>query len=43
VRERVEGERFIDTVGRIGVTPFKEHVYASPIKGGQLVGEDEYA
>ena len=43
VRDRVEGERFIDTVGRIGVTPFKEHVYATPIKGGQLVGEDEYA
>ena len=43
LRERFEGERFIDTVGRIGVTPFKEHVYATPIKGGQLVGEDEYA
>jgi sulfite reductase (NADPH) hemoprotein beta-component len=43
VRERIEGERFVDTVGRIGVTPFKEHVYATPIKGGALVGEDEYA
>ena len=43
VRDRVEGERFIDTVGRIGVTPFKEHVYATPSNGGQLVGEDEYA
>ena len=43
VRERIEGERFIDTVNRIGVAPFKEYVYASPIKGGQLVGEDEYA
>jgi sulfite reductase (NADPH) hemoprotein beta-component len=43
VRDRVAGERFIDTVRRIGVEPFKEHVYASPIKGGELVGEDEYA
>ncbi|OON63742.1 sulfite reductase [Massilia sp. KIM] len=43
VRERIEGERFVDTVGRIGITPFKEHVYATPIKGGALVGEDEYA
>ncbi|HCE07143.1 MAG TPA: sulfite reductase, partial [Oxalobacteraceae bacterium] len=43
VRDRFEGERFIDTVRRLGVEPFKEHVYASPIKGGALVGEDEYA
>lgn len=28
VRERLEGERFIDTVARIGVQPFKRHVYA---------------
>jgi sulfite reductase (NADPH) hemoprotein beta-component len=28
LRERTEEERFIDTVRRIGVTPFKEHVYA---------------
>ncbi|HXF46666.1 MAG TPA: nitrite/sulfite reductase [Burkholderiaceae bacterium] len=28
VRERLEGERFIDTVARIGVQPFKLHVYA---------------
>jgi sulfite reductase (NADPH) hemoprotein beta-component len=27
-RERTAGERFIDTVRRIGVTPFKESVYA---------------
>ncbi|GAB3543896.1 nitrite/sulfite reductase [Noviherbaspirillum agri] len=43
VRDRVQGERFIDTVRRIGVEPFKEYVYASPIEGGALVGEDEYA
>jgi sulfite reductase (NADPH) hemoprotein beta-component len=43
VRDRIEDERFIDTVRRIGVSPFKEHVYAAPIKGGELVGEDSYA
>ena len=43
VRDRIEGELFIDTVRRLGVEPFKEHVYASPIKGGELVGEDHYA
>ena len=43
VRDRFDGERFIDTVRRLGVEPFKEHVYASPITGGALVGEDEYA
>jgi len=40
VRDRIEDERFIDTVRRIGVTPFKDYVYATPIKGGHLVGED---
>jgi sulfite reductase (NADPH) hemoprotein beta-component len=43
VRDRIAGERFIDTVRRLGMEPFKEHVYATPIKGGALVGEDEYA
>jgi len=42
VRERFEGERFVDTAQRLGVAPFKEHVYATPIKVGHLVGEDEY-
>ena len=28
LRERTDEERFIDTVRRIGMTPFKEHVYA---------------
>lgn len=36
LRERVEAERFIDTVRRIGHVPFKEHVYAS-----DLVAEEE--
>jgi sulfite reductase (NADPH) hemoprotein beta-component len=28
IKERTPEERFIDTVRRIGVTPFKAHVYA---------------
>jgi sulfite reductase (NADPH) hemoprotein beta-component len=44
VRERREEERFVDTVQRLGVAPFKEYVYATPIaEAGRLVGEDEYA
>ncbi len=43
VRERFEDERFVDTAQRLGVAPFKEHVYATPIKAGELVGEDHYA
>ena len=35
LRERLEAERFIDTVRRIGVKPFKEFVYATEIAGGQ--------
>ena len=43
VRERFEGERFVDTAQRLGIAPFKEHVYATPIVAGALVGEDHYA
>ncbi|HWU98384.1 MAG TPA: nitrite/sulfite reductase [Oxalicibacterium sp.] len=43
VRDRIEDERFIDTVHRIGVAPFKEHVYATPIKTAHATGEDAYA
>jgi sulfite reductase (NADPH) hemoprotein beta-component len=43
VRERVEGERFVDVAQRLGVAPFKEYVYATPIPAGELVGEDHYA
>jgi len=32
VRERLEEERFIDTVRRLGIAPFKTHVYATPIE-----------
>ncbi|MGV7210697.1 nitrite/sulfite reductase [Oxalobacteraceae bacterium A2-2] len=42
VRERHEGERFVDVAQRLGVAPFKEFVYATPIESGRLVGEDEY-
>ena len=44
VRERHEDERFIDTFDRIGVEPFKTHVYATPIEGHPYqAGEDAYA
>lgn len=43
MRERIEHERFIDTVQRIGIAPFKEFVYATPIKIEHPAGEDAYA
>ncbi|WP_426174093.1 nitrite/sulfite reductase [Massilia sp. TWR1-2-2] len=43
VRNRIEGEHFVDTAQRLGIAPFKEHVYATPIVAGNLVGEDHYA
>ena len=43
VQHRYEGERFVDTAQRLGVAPFKEYVYATPIAAGNLVGEDHYA
>lgn len=43
VRERIEDERFIDTVRRLGVAPFKEHVYATPIKTEEKTVEKAYA
>lgn len=44
VRERIEEELFIDTVNRIGINPFKDHVYATPIPGHTYqAGEDAYA
>ena len=42
LKARVEDEKFIDTVQRIGVTPFKEFVYATPIADQTLQNEDEY-
>jgi sulfite reductase (NADPH) hemoprotein beta-component len=43
LRERIDGERFVDTVWRLGIGPFKDYVYATPIEKSALVGEDEYA
>jgi sulfite reductase (NADPH) hemoprotein beta-component len=43
VRDRIENEPFIETVQRLGVAPFKEHVYATPIKSKHVAGEDAYA
>lgn len=40
VQNRFEGERFVETAQRLGIAPFKEHVYATPISKGELVGED---
>jgi hypothetical protein len=37
---RVDAERFIDTALRIGVTPFKDFVYATPISTVLHTGED---
>jgi sulfite reductase (NADPH) hemoprotein beta-component len=43
VNNRIDGERFIDVAQRLGIAPFKEFVYATPIPAGELVGEDHYA
>ncbi len=44
VRERHDDELFIDTVERVGIEPFKTHVYATPIPGhAYQAGEDAYA
>jgi len=43
VRERDEGERFIDTVRRIGHDPFKEYVYASPVEEDEKLASADYA
>jgi len=40
VQNRFEDERFADTAQRLGIAPFKEYVYATPIAAGELVGED---
>jgi sulfite reductase (NADPH) hemoprotein beta-component len=40
LRDRVDNERFIDTAQRLGITPFKDFVYATPIKTTEHYGED---
>jgi sulfite reductase (NADPH) hemoprotein beta-component len=42
VRERLEEELFIDTVRRIGIAPFKEFVYATPINAEDTVDKNAY-
>ena len=43
VREREEGERFIDTVRRIGHAPFKEYVYGSAVEEDEMLASADYA
>lgn len=43
VRDRIEEERFVDTLRRITIAPFKEHVYATPIVAEAIIGEETYA
>ncbi len=43
VTHRIEEEQFIDTVRRIGVTPFKDKVYGTPIQAQSDAGEKAYA
>ncbi|WP_423679723.1 nitrite/sulfite reductase [Undibacterium sp. WLHG33] len=40
LRERIDNERFIDTAQRLGIGPFKDFVYATPIKTTEHYGED---
>ncbi len=42
MRERLEEELFIDTARRIGMTPFKEYVYATPINAEDTVDKNAY-
>jgi sulfite reductase (NADPH) hemoprotein beta-component len=42
VRERFADERFIDTVRRIGHDPFKDHVYAAPVRDDEALTGTEY-
>ena len=43
VRERYEDERFIDTVRRIGLEPFKTYVYATPVEDDKAWSGVDYA
>jgi sulfite reductase (NADPH) hemoprotein beta-component len=43
VSNRIEDERFIDTVRRIEVAPFKQFVYATPIVAEETAGEAIHA
>lgn len=43
VRERFDDERFIDTVRRLGLEPFKAEVYGTPIVGDEELKTEDYA
>ncbi len=40
LRERNGEERFVDTVRRLGIAPFRDHVYATPIASNQAITEE---
>ncbi len=42
VRERDDGERFIDTVRRIGLEPYKTEVYGTPIAADEALKAPDY-
>ncbi|MGZ8257407.1 MAG: nitrite/sulfite reductase, partial [Gallionella sp.] len=42
VRERDDGERFIDTVRRIGLEPYKTELYGTPIAGDDALKAPDY-
>jgi len=42
VRERIEEEKLIDTVRRVGLTPFKEYVYATPVEPDAKLDDEAY-
>ncbi len=43
LNQRFDNERFIDTVKRIGINPFKDYVYATPIPVAEIQSEKAYA
>jgi sulfite reductase (NADPH) hemoprotein beta-component len=42
VRERFDDERFIDTVRRLGVDPFKAEVYGTPVEADEELKAPDY-
>ncbi len=42
VRERIEEEKLIDTVRRVGLAPFKEYVYATPVEPDAKLDDEAY-
>jgi sulfite reductase (NADPH) hemoprotein beta-component len=42
LRERRNKERFIDTVRRLGIAPFQNHVYGTPVESSSKTGVTTY-